>query len=259
MTRKLAILALAALSVALSLVAGRSTNAADVRATAPKPGSLDTTFSGTGKVLTDFSGSKDQAYDVAVQADGKVVAAGSVETTPGGGFALARYSLDGSLDATFDGDGKVRTSFAPTSVELGYALARQADGKYVVAGAAGIPGSGTASDFALARYNIDGSLDASFDGDGKVMTDFAALTDQAWAVAIQADGKIVAVGMTRSPSTSKFDYALARYNPDGTLDPTFHGDGKVRFGLGGTDEFAEAVAVQPDGKIVIGGFDMTNL
>jgi uncharacterized delta-60 repeat protein len=225
----------------------------------PRPGGLDTTFGGSGKVRTDFSaGSKDLAYAVAVQGDGKVVAAGSVETTAGGGFAVARYSAGGALDTTFDGDGKVRTSFAPTSAELGYALALQTDGKYVLAGTVGIPGSGTASDFALARYNADGTLDGSFDGDGKVVTDFASLTDQAYAVAIQTDGKIVAAGTTRSPSTNRFDYALARYNSNGTLDTSFSQDGRVRFGLGGTDEFGEAVVVQPDGKILLGGVDLTN-
>jgi uncharacterized delta-60 repeat protein len=225
----------------------------------PRPGQLDTTFGGSGKVRTDFSGgSKDQAYSVVVQGDGKVVAAGTVDTTPGGGFALARYSAGGALDTAFDGDGKVRTSFAPTSTELGYALALQADGKYVVAGVVGIPGSGTASDFALARYNPDGTLDVTFDGDGKVITDFENLTDQAYTVAIQADGKIIAGGTSRSPFTNRFDYALARYNADGTLDTSFSGDGKVRFGLGGTDEYGQAVVIQPDGRIILGGVDTTN-
>lgn len=224
----------------------------------PRPGTLDTTFGGSGKIRTDFGGSKDQAYGVVVQADGKVVAAGSADVAPGGGFALARYSAKGALDTTFDGDGRVRTSFAPTSTELGYALALQADGKYVVVGVVATPGSGTASDFAVARYNADGTLDGDFDGDGKVVTDFDSRTDQAYTVAMQSDGKIVVGGTSRSPFTNHFDYALARFNPTGTLDTSFSGDGKVRFGLGGTDEFGLAVAIQSDGKIVLGGVDMTN-
>jgi uncharacterized delta-60 repeat protein len=131
-------------------------------------------------------------------------------------------------------------------------------GRSSVAGTTGISGSGTASDFALVRYNPDGSLDTGFDGDGKVVTDFTSNTDQAFAIAVQSDGKIVAAGTSRAAPGGRFDYAATRYNPDGALDTSFSGDGRVRYGLGGTDEFAQTVVVQTDGKVILGGIDLTN-
>ncbi|MGH2978058.1 MAG: hypothetical protein ACRDLQ_00285, partial [Solirubrobacterales bacterium] len=123
---------------------------------------------------------------------------------------------DGELDPTFDGEGKVLTDFGARDVVRSIAI--QDDGKIVAAGTGGAPNP----DFALARYNPDGSLDPSFDGDGRVVTDFFDSSDQALGVAIQADGKIVAAGATTAGTTPR-DFALARYNPDGSLDPSFDG------------------------------------
>jgi uncharacterized delta-60 repeat protein len=197
-------------------------------------GSLDTSFDGDGKVITDFStGASDIGRDVAIQADGKIVVAGGSLSD----FALARYNPDGSLDTTFDGDGKVTTDFGGTGDA--HAVALQSDGRIVAAG--GGPG-----DFALARYNADGSLDTSLDGDGKVTTDFGGSNDSAYDMVIQGDGKIVAVGYP--------DFAMARYNSDGSLDTSFDGDGKVTTDFGSGFGWAEGVAVQADGKIVVAGF-----
>jgi uncharacterized delta-60 repeat protein len=201
-------------------------------------GSLDTTFSGDGKQTTDFGGS-DGARGVALQADGKIVAVG-IAGGNGSSFAVARYNPNGTLDATFSDDGKQTTSFG------GYfdgaaAVALQADGKIVAVGHAGAANG----DFALTRYNPNGSLDTTFSGDGKQTTDFGN-DDGARAVALQADGKIVVVGRSA-------DVALARYNPNGSLDTTFSGDGKQTIDLGGFGHGASAVALQADGKIVVGG------
>ena len=109
--------------------------------------------------------------------------------------------------------------------------------------------------FALARYNPNGSLDTSFSGDGKQTTDFGG-SDGAAGVALQGDGKIVAVGST---SAGDGDFALARYNPNGTLDTGFSGDGKQTTSFGGNGDpprrvdFALGVALQADGKIVAVG------
>ncbi|MDX3539480.1 calcium-binding protein [Streptomyces sp. MB09-01] len=209
-------------------------------------GTLDTTFDGDGKAVTDFGGGgADQGSDVAVQADGKIVAAGGV----GGLFALARYNaLDGSLDTTFDGDGKVLTSFA--GIQGGgtaYGLALQADGRII---AAGEMTEGLVRDFALARYNANGTLDTSFSGDGRVTTDLGSM-DTAQDVMVQSDGRIVAVGGS-SPGV----FSLARYHADGTLDTTFDGDGRVTTNLGGPQGGSSAydVVQQSDGKLVaVGG------
>ncbi|MBW3540365.1 MAG: hypothetical protein KY476_08850 [Planctomycetes bacterium] len=213
-------------------------------------GSLDTTFSGDGKLTTDFAGSFDRAFGVAIQADGKIVVAGST----GGDFALARYNADGSLDTNFDSDGKVTTDFASSVEQASGGVAIQADGKIVAAGISFQGGAVDFADFALARYNGDGSLDTGFSGDGKVTTDFAGAFDQATGVAIQADGKIVAAGVSfQSGSSGPHDFALARYNIDGSLDTRFSGDGKVTTDFGSFAAQASGVAIQPDGKIVVAG------
>lgn len=213
------------------------------------PGDLDTTFSDDGKVTTDFTSAEDTAYGVAIQDDGKIVVAG---TTRYRRFALARYNTDGSPDTTFSGDGKVTTDFTPRG-DAAYAVAIQADGKIMAAGYAQFHGD---LKFALARYTTDGSLDTTFSGDGKVTTDFTSGADGAYGVAIQDDGKIVAVGGAGGHELAPQTFALARYRPNGRLDTTFSGDGKVRtnFWRGGGDS-AYAVAIQEDGKIVAAGGD----
>ena len=143
---------------------------------------MDTTFDGDGKVFTAI-GTAVNTNAVAIQSDGKIVVAGGSD----GKFALARYNSTGTLDSTFDGDGLVTTTIG-TSAE-GVAVAIQSDGKIVVSGGVS---AGLAEEFALARYNSDGSLDTTFDGDGIVTIDLADAF--AHDVAIHADGKIVAVG-----------------------------------------------------------------
>jgi uncharacterized delta-60 repeat protein len=123
-------------------------------------------------------------------------------------------------------------------------VALQADDKIVVVGVAYGPGN-----FALARYRPNGPLDTSFSGDGKQTTDFSGDFDAASGVTLQPDGKIVAVGVG-GPSSD--DFAIARYNPNGSLDPSFSGDGRSRTNFGG-DDAASGVALQPDGKIVAAG------
>jgi uncharacterized delta-60 repeat protein len=166
-------------------------------------GTLDLTFGEGGKVTTDIEfGRPDSVQDVAIQADGKIVAAGRTGG-PGGGFGLARYNPDGTLDTTFSGDGKVRTDFTP-QVDVAYGVAIQATGKIVAAGRASIDGG----QFAVARYNSDGTLDTTFSANGKVTTNFSTRGDEAADVAIQADGRIVAAGRAGGEGGR---FALARY------------------------------------------------
>ena len=214
-------------------------------------GSLDPSFDGDGRVAMDFHDSSDQALGVAIQADGKIVAAGGSRSFGNpNDFALARYNTDGSLDPSFDGDGRLLTDFGAS--DLGYDVVLQADGKILATGFTESAGL-SPDDFALARYNRDGSLDASFGGDGKVVTDFFGSADFAYDAAIQTDGKIVAAGEGGAGGVANpFDFALARYNPDGSLDATFDGDGRVLTDFGTTD-FARGVAIQADGKIVAAG------
>lgn len=206
------------------------------------PGELDPSFDGDGVVLTDFGATTERAVDTAIQSDGKIVAAGE----SGGDFALARYNPDGSLDISFGGDGKVTTDFGGVR-DIADAVAIQSDGKIVAAGRF-FPRP-YSDDFALARYNSDGSLDTSFGVSGKVITNLGG-ADVIEDVAIQSDGKIVAAGFRLFPG---WDFALARYNPDGSLDTSFGVNGVVLTDIGGSD-IAFALAVQPaDGRYVAAG------
>jgi uncharacterized delta-60 repeat protein len=211
-------------------------------------GSFDASFGNGGFVSTDFGGTE-ATFALAVQPDGKIVAAGRATTlhslTPGD-FAVVRYNPNGSRDSSFGADGKVRTDFGGTEDALDLAL--QPDGKIVVVGAAGWSGS----QWAVARYNPDGSLDSSFDGDGKVVTDFGRGQQGAWGVAVQPDGKIVVAGWSANQSGGARAFALARYEPNGQLDESFGDHGRVTTGGGGSDTGLDVV-LQPNGKIVVAG------
>lgn len=225
------------------LVAGYSSNDMILARFNPD-GSLDTGFDGDGKVSTDFASSYDVAQAVVVQSDGKIVLGGSSNNS----FALARYNSDGSLDSSFDLDGKTTIAFGSGA----HSLALQADGKLLLAGY----GFGSDEDFALARFNSDGSLDTTFDGDGMATSDFGASYDVAYSVMVQADGKIVLVGTSNAGGTT--DFALARYNLDGSLDTSFDGDGKATSDIGtASNDIAYDAALQSNGRIVSVGMTYT--
>lgn len=213
-------------------------------------GGLDGTFSSDGKTTTGFGGENDVAFDVAVQSDGKIVAAGRTDDDAefDYDFAVARYRTSGSLDSGFNFDGKASTGFGYSDQAKGVAI--QADGRIVVAGSS----NGELSDFAVARYTTSGFPDERWDGDGKLTTGFGGTDDWAEDVAIQDDGRIVVAGKVRTDSTGgSFDFGLARYNSSsGSLSTSFSTDGKVRTGLGYSDS-AYAMAIQEDGKILAAG------
>ncbi len=215
-------------------------------------GTLDTTFSGDGKVTTNFTRRQDSAWGLAIQPDGKIVAAGDAGLRGRDSrFAVARYNADGTLDSTFGGDGKVTTQFTRADDPVA-GVALQPDGKIVVSGGAAWGTRG--GNFALARYNTDGKLDMSFGGDGRVTTDFARKGDFANAIAIQADGKLVAGGFaTYSRAKGRNRFALARYSANGALDLTFSGDGKQTTNFTRRNDPVFDLTLQPDGKIVAAG------
>jgi uncharacterized delta-60 repeat protein len=152
-----------------------------------------------------------------------VVMVGALVAALAAVFSAGAQAAPGNLDPTFSGDGKQTTDFLPGGVSDATATVRQPDGKMVAVGSVfrRSTGDSSISDFALARYNPNGTLDTSFSGDGRKTTDFAGLDDGATGVALQSDGKIVVVGRTGfgSPFGDSFDFAVARYNPNGTFDP----------------------------------------
>jgi uncharacterized delta-60 repeat protein len=189
----------------------------------------------------------DGAAALALQPDGKLVAAGHGHIGSHYAFALARYNPNGSLDTSFNGTGKVTTAIGSLG-SYPSALALQPDGKLVEAGESS---NGYSRErFALARYNPDGSLDTSFNGTGKVTTAIG-LRAHADALLLQPDGKLVAAGYSRHGSS--YDFALARYNPDGSLDTSFNSNGKLTTPIGPGTDSASALVLQPNGRLVAAG------
>jgi uncharacterized delta-60 repeat protein len=210
-------------------------------------GSLDITFDSDGKLTTDFGTDNDDAYSAVIQPDNKILAGGTSRIGSNDDFVLARYNTDGSLDATFDTDGKVITPIG-SSHDRCRAIVLQSNGKILAAGSSF---NGIDYDFALLRYNTDGSLDLTFDTDGMVTTPIGSGDDEAMSVTLQSDGKIVIAGISYNGTNE--DFAVVRYNSDGSLDNTFDTDGKLTTSFGAGDDIGQSVTLQYDGKIVVAG------
>jgi uncharacterized delta-60 repeat protein len=196
-------------------------------------GSLDTTFSGDGKKTFNWApGDFSRTQAVLVLPNGKLVVAG-FSGPEGGDIQAARLKTNGALDTAFGTGGKARVDFGDT--EFGFAAARQADGRIVVAGRS--LGSGAV----VARLRANGTLDPDFDGDGRLMLPGGG---EARAVLVQPDSKIVVTG---NPGLSEVT-TVTRLNPNGSPDTTFNGDGTATIDFG-----ASGAVLQPDGKIVIAG------
>jgi uncharacterized delta-60 repeat protein len=226
------------------------------------PGDLDLSFGTGGIVIANpgIVGGYESA--VALDAQGRIVVAGTLDILENSDFLVARFDADGNLDADFGPGGPEGSGFATTDfagdADTASDLAVQGDGKIVVVGSAVLD---LFSDFALARYNADGSPDADFgpggpDGDGKVTTDLGSANEGFEAVAVQPDGRIVAAGTVELAS---FDSAIVRYDADGSLDETFNPGGAVPGAvvadLNGTglEDAVYDLALQADGKIVVAG------
>jgi uncharacterized delta-60 repeat protein len=210
-------------------------------------------------VSTDFFGSFDQASALALQSDGKIVAAGVANpdfTLANSDFALARCNPDGNLDSTFGSGGKVTTDFL-SGVDEAKALAVEPNGKLVAAGST--RGLSLSQDFALASYNANGSLDLGFGSAGKVSIDFFGSVDAANALALQSDGKLILAGAAIGGIGSEF--AVARYEVPSDfslgLDPpeiTMQPGTKVRVNvsINRSGGFAGAVTITPPDTSVLG-------
>lgn len=205
------------------------------------PGDLDTSFSADGKQTLNFGG-LDRATKVVTTPDGRIVVVGSTDYTGAGDFAVARFTSDGTPDTSFNGTG--RKSLGSAANDIGGGVAVLPNEQIVVAGQ-----GNTAQDFVATRLNADGSLDTTFGSGGSTSVDFGA-TETVNAMIRQPDGKLVLVGSTSA--TGGGDFAIARLNADGSPDTTFATGGKETVDFGGLDA-AAAVALAPDGKIVVAG------
>lgn len=213
-------------------------------------GTPDPGFGVGGKLTLDFFGLNEIAYAVAVQPDGMVLVAGTTFVAVNDSdIALARWDTNGNPDPAFGVGGKVTTNVEDQ--DYASAMVLQDDGKIVVAGQNG--GATTSADFALVRYDTNGTPDPGFGFGGKVTTDFFGEVDAATDLVIQPNGKIIAVGAVYQIGQIATDFGVARYDTNGTLDATFGIGGLVSTNFTDTD-IAEAVAIQPDCKIVAVGY-----
>lgn len=208
-------------------------------------GTLDTTFSGDGIFASPFDADDlDVPGALTLQSDGKILVVGSVVDDQVGGFFILRLNSDGSLDTTFGLGGIVRISVNGAS--NGISISVQPDGKILAAGTAFSP----EDDFFLVlRLNSNGSLDTSFGNSGSARVSFGFI-DFFEDMALQTDGRIILMGNGDVSSSNPY-VAMARFTSNGTLDPTFGGDGTVTtqgIGLSGT-----SMALQTDGKLLVGG------
>lgn len=207
-------------------------------------GELDPTFGVGGVAVTSISGSADNALDIVLQPDGKIIAAGAaIASFSSYDFAVARYFPNGKLDPTFGNNGISVTSFWSGN-DIARSVALQTDGKIVVAGQSG-------SQLAVARYNTNGQLDTTFDGDGLVAINSGPFDSDWQSVSVQSDGKILVSGAVSNGNN--FDLALVRLNSNGTLDNTFDGDGTRALSVGSGSDLLLDHVTQNDGKIVITG------
>jgi uncharacterized delta-60 repeat protein len=197
-------------------------------------GTLDTTFGSGGKRVVDFGGDNDSAYGGALQADGRIVLSGDSNFR----VAVVRLKSNGSLDASFEGDGKKLFSWGP--IGRAQAVVVAPNGKLLIGGFSGPEGG----NIQVARLNANGLLDKTFGVDGKATVDFGG-DDFGLAMARQANGRILVAGRSTTAGA-----VVARLRATGALDPDFDGDGRVTLAGSVT---ANAILVQPDGNIVVAG------
>ena len=215
-------------------------------------GTLDTSFGNNGTVVFNQTGYYNEIWSLALQSDGKILAAGNTN----GEYAVTRLNTDGSLDTTFGTSGMVAITPAGAGGRaLGVVV--QSDGKIVLAGT--INGGNYYSAVALVRLTSSGALDSTFGTGGTVVTNLPGSFDEASGVALQSDGKLVVSASVSGPGVYPpvYNFVLLRYNTNGTLDNTFGSGGSVTTDLGADDE-ALGVAVQSDGMILVSGVTNTS-
>jgi len=212
-----------------------------------QPGILDNTFGVGGLTTTEFAGGDDWGNAIAIQSDGKIVVVGNTHNGVNSDFGMTRYNTDGSLDNTFGIGGKVITDFANGN-DAANSVIIQTDGKIILIGQATIT---TYYDFALARYNLNGTLDTTFGVNGITTTSIGSGNDFGNAGSIQPDGSIVVAGTIDYGSGSRI--ALTRYNSNGILDSTFDLDGIMIAPQIQKQAFAYSLKLQTDNKIVVAG------
>ena len=202
-------------------------------------GTLDSSFGTAGVKAFGFSGNYDLSNGIVLQKNGKIVVSGTASILNNPFVGVTRLNSDGTYDSSF--------AYGSAGGNAGSAIVLQTDGKPVLSGNAN-------GHFYVARLNVDGGYDSSFGGTGYAQTALGSGTDIATGLAMQSDGRIVVAGYSYDSSTTFNDFAVVRYNADGSLNTGFHGTGKVTTSIGSGSASAQGIAMQSDGKIVVAGY-----
>ena len=227
-------------------------------------GSLDNSFSGDGHAFAEFHASQyAHPYDISIAADGKIVVTGYeyhyISPNYYYSMAAARFNTDGSLDNSFDGDGLVLIDPNINGYDLSWGVDVQNDGKVLLTGR-GLNPQTNQYDFKVVRLNTNGTLDNSFDGDGRAYIDFSNNYEEAWKIKVQGDGKIVVAGLAYNyiNGNNYYDFAIACLNTDGSPDNSFGTGGKTLVDVGGYYDYAYGLDFQANGKIIVAGYVYNN-
>lgn len=212
-------------------------------------GIIDPAFGAGGKVTLDFNNKNDFGSSMEVLPDDRILMAGSVTINTGIDIGLARFNPDGSHDNTFGLNGKVSLDIGGFD-DMPADLFVLPDGKFLVAGTIT---NATDADFGIARFNADGTLDLTFGTNGITVHSLTPQYDAVTSIGVQSDNKIVLAGKTGQYYPDE-DLALARFNPDGSIDPTFGTNGQVVMSIGVQSTKANAIRILPDDKILLTGF-----
>ncbi len=211
-------------------------------------GEIDNTFGINGFTIFESIKAELYAHSITIQQNGKILVSGYLKTMAGFDFLLLQFNSEGNLDTSLGDEGIVITDFYNGN-DKAYSMELLSDGKIVIAGTIQ---NGNHNDFGLVQFHPDGSIDTSFGQLGKVVTDFGnGFDDNGAALAIQEDEKIIITGRTGHPSNHQF--GIARYNSDGSLDGSFGIGGRSSIDLQSFQDAPSNLAIQNDGKIIIGG------
>ncbi len=214
-------------------------------------GTVDSTFGVNGYITHDLNGFNDFGQDALLVSDGKILIGGSANNSEGNSaFAWIRLNADGTLDTNFGSNGKLISSINSNLNEVVETMELHPNGKVISAGY-------SAGDFAVYCMSTDGVLDASFGSNGHTTSDFDDYQDKAFALKIDAQGKIILAGHGYDGSVNTFlDFAIARYTENGNLDNTFSSDGKLVVKMGAYSSGIKDILIQEDGKILFGGYSL---
>jgi len=209
---------------------------------------LDTSFGTSGKVIQPIGSWHDYGYSLAIQTDGKILLGGYCDNGSNYDFCIARFNSNGTLDTSFGTSGKVIQPIG-SALDDGQSLAIQSDGKILLGGYCS---NGSNLDFCIARFNSNGTLDTSFGSSGKVIQPIGG-GGLGYSLAIQSDGKILLGGFCYNGSND--DFCIARFNSNGSLDTSFKSPhGYIIQPIGSSDDRGYSLAIQADGKILLGGY-----